>query len=110
MTIDITEGWTQELPAFTLRMNGAPIELTGMTVALIVKPKKSNIAIDTSGDTRIDPDQSGAGKGKVYYKPDATDVKATRSPYLMRWKITDSAGNVVFAPHAKADVLNVHKQ
>jgi hypothetical protein len=106
----IVEGWTAELGPFTLKVNGQPKELTGFEVKLKLRPVASNAYVDTIGDVNIDPAQEGAGKGMVTFKPDADDFKASKSPYSLRWEVTDSDGNTVYFPNSKnPDTIEVVK-
>lgn len=99
----VTEGWTQELGPFTLLVDGVPLDLTGMTVALILRNVQGRLSTVT-GDTRID---AAPTTGKVYYKPDAVDLLAKKGPYTLHWKVTDGAGDVVFFPNGAADTIAV---
>jgi hypothetical protein len=101
----IVEGWTAELGPFTLMADGVPINLTGLTVELELRPAGSTAYVDTAGNVRVDDDTT---TGRVYYKPDAADFVAANSPYAMHWKVTDGDGNVVFFPNVGADLVNVY--
>lgn len=100
---DITEGETQELGPFTLKVDGAAIDATGFTVV----PEFRNdlgIKVTAVGTVRLADNQSTTGKGKFYYTPVAADFTWRLGPsefvtYLVRWKVTDGAGTVVFFPN-----------
>lgn len=99
----ITEGWTEELPAFTLLANGVPQDLTGMTVALVLRDGNGAL-VTIAGTTRVDASPS---TGKVYYAPASTDLSAARSAYSVHWRVTDGAGKVAFFPNGTPDSLAV---
>lgn len=106
---EIVEGWTEELEAFTLKKSGDPIDLTNLTVTLVLRGHKANTPKTLTGTTRVDADQLGSGKGKVYYKPAATDLKQSESPYSLRWKLEDQVGNIVYVPSEGEDTVSVVK-
>ncbi len=103
----ITEGWTKELEAFTLKLDDTPQSLAGITVTLVLSDNQGRL-VASPGSIRKDSDQTGDGKGKVYWKPAAT-LKADLSPYTIRWKAVDGAEDVVFYPDGEADSIEVFK-
>jgi len=92
--LEIVEGTTVELGPFTLRIDGNPLDLTGMTIALKLRSAGTSTWVDTVGDVRVATLQASTEKGQVYFTPDASDFSALRSPYLMRWVVTDVTGKV----------------
>jgi hypothetical protein len=103
--LDIVEGWTGELGPFTLKADGTAVDLTGMTVELILKDLSGTV-VTTSGDTRV---HGTPTTGQVYYQPDAADMTSAASPYSVHWKVTDGSGYVVFFPNSAADTIVVFK-
>lgn len=103
--LEIVEGWTGELGPFTLKADGVAVDLTGMTVALVLKDK-DGAAVDTTGDTRVSGTPTS---GKVYYAPGAADMTNAASPYTVHWSVTDAFGKVVFFPNGAADTIVVFK-
>lgn len=103
--LEIVEGWTDELGPFTLKADGTAIDLTGLTVELVLKGR-DGVAVTTTGNTRVDDDET---TGQVYYQPDADDLTNVGSPYTVHWKVTDGAGDVVFFPNGAADSIVVFK-
>ena len=101
--LDIVEGWTGELGPFTLKADGTAVDLTGLTVALILRDR-SGTAVTTAGDTRV---HGTPTSGQVYYRPDAADMTAALSPYSAHWQVTDGSGYVVYFPNAAADTIVV---
>lgn len=102
-TTDIVEGWTGNLD-FQLKSDGAVVNLTGMTVELILTDK-DGAAITTAGNITV----FDAANGKVRYIPDAADLDDAKSPYTARWKVTDGAGKIVFFPNGVSDVYLVRR-
>ncbi len=105
MIDDIVEGETIERGPFTLEADGAPVDLTGMTIALVLRAKDGTL-VETAGDTRIDDDPA---TGRVYWTPDATDLSWQQSPYSLHWQVTDSDGKVVFFPSGDAARIAVYR-
>ncbi len=103
--LDVVEGWTEELEAFTLKANGVAVSLAGMDVDMILKTR-SGEEVTVAGTTRVDDDPT---TGKVYFKPGVGDLLNAQSPYSIRWKVTDGAGDAVFFPNAAADTIVVFK-
>lgn len=107
----VVEGWTGRLGPYTLKLHGAPVDLSGLTVELKLRKEGSGKYVDTVGDVTVDSDQT-ANKGKVYFDPDATDFKANgleSQVYLLHWKVTDGDGKVVFFPDGEPDSIEVFK-
>ena len=103
--LDVVEGWTGELGPFTLKVDGVPIDLNGIDVALQLRPQaRPGLFVDAEGDVRVDL----LASGQVYYKPDAADLRAADSPYTIRWKLTDGADDVIYVPSGEADTIVVH--
>lgn len=110
VTIQITEGWTQEVGPFTLLANGNPVDLTDATAVVlqlrdVLTP---GTFVDTVDDVRIDDDPT---TGKVYFKPDSDDLVAARAPYSkfqLRWKVTID-GEDAFFPSGEPDYLLIWK-
>lgn len=103
--LEIVEGWTGELGPFTLKADGVAVDLTGMTVGLVLK-KRAGETVSTLGNTRVD---DAPNTGRVYYAPDADDMVNALSPYTVHWQVTDGVGKVVFFPNGAADTIVVFK-
>jgi hypothetical protein len=101
MSTDVIEAWTGPVD-YQLRVNGAPLDLSGMTVELILRRADRSI-VSSTGDVSI----LSATDGTVRYLPDANDFVARRGPYLARFKVTDALSRVVFFPNAEAEVITV---
>lgn len=103
--LEIVEGWTGELGPFTLKADGVAVDLTGLTVELVLKDRNGT-AVTTTGDTRV---HGTPTTGQVYYRPDEDDMTNALSPYTVHWKVTDGSGYSVFFPNGAADTLVVFK-
>ena len=113
--IDVVEGWTAELDPFRLWVDDQPLDLTGMTVDLILKDSTgAPVAIDDAqirkdSDQTWNPATQAGGRGQVYFGPTAGQLLNAKSPYTMHWKVTDGAGKVAYWPNSGADLLTVYK-
>jgi uncharacterized phiE125 gp8 family phage protein len=96
--LQLVEGWTGPIDE-TLKSNGVAVDLTGMTVELILQ-KATGAPVDTTGDVTVVTPASGL----VRYSPDAADLVAAETPHVARWKVTDGGGKVVFFPHEAGEV------
>jgi hypothetical protein len=105
MIDDIVEGETIERGPFTLEADGTAIDLTGLTVTLVLRDREGSL-VSTSGKTRVDDDPT---TGRVYWTPGATDVSAAKSPYEMHWSVEDGDGAKAFSPNGRADGLSVYR-
>lgn len=104
----VVEGWTGRL-TFTL-MSQAPDATsatafvgTGFTLSGLFITGRDGTEVDTSGDFGW----LVAASGTVYYDPDAADFVASKSPYTVRYKVTDGVGKAVYFPSANADEIVV---
>lgn len=104
----IVEGWTGKL-TFTLTTTSVTTGVTsafvgtGFTLSDLIITGKDGTEVDTTGDFGW----LVAASGTVYYDPDAADFVAAKSPYTVRFKVTDGAGKVVYFPSADADEILV---
>lgn len=88
---------------FQLLENGIPIDLTGITVTLLLEDR-TGTAIAAPGAITVTDNTNG----KVKLVPtDATTFTASTGPYFARWKLTDGFGKVSFVPSANRDQWNV---
>ena len=103
--VTITEGWTQEIGPFTVRNNGTPVDLTGLTpnVTLWIRSSADSSPVDMTGNLRIDDAPS---TGRFYIKPDAEDFVALYSPYYIHVEIEGSDG-IGFFPNGTAETIVV---
>ena len=99
--VTIVEGVTTALE-FQLLEAGSAINLTGITVALLLTDK-DGVDVTTSGDVST----SDATNGKVTYTPGASDLDSTKSPYKARWRLTDGSSAISYVPSGLRDVWTV---
>lgn len=103
-TVDLTEGWTAGIP-FTLKANDVVVNLTGMTVTLILRGNDA-VLIDTAGDVAV----TDAVNGVVTYTPDLTDVTLALAPFRAHFKVVDGTGGIAYFPNGAADTWLIHRQ
>jgi hypothetical protein len=102
-TLELVGGWTGYIDE-QLLADGVAVDLTGCTVALLLR-KKDGSTLTLQGLTSV----TNAAQGRVRFAPHADDLDATESPYVCRWKVTDGTGKVVYFPGGRADVWTVYK-
>lgn len=105
---EIVEGWTGRL-SWTLehQLQGATaataIDGTGLTVSALDVTGADGTVVTTTGDYGWITQASGT----VYYDPDADDLLAAKSPYRLRFQLTDGTGKVVWYPDGHAKEIRV---
>lgn len=77
---------------------------TGLTVTMDLRDRTGSI-VPFAGKV----DWLVAANGTVRYSPAAEDLKAERSPYRVRFKVTDASTKDAFYPNGEADVWTVRK-
>lgn len=95
MTDDLVEGWTGPLD-FALLTDGAALNGTGLTVTLALRDRSEGV-VNVTGNVAWLVQASGT----VRFSPSAEDLKAARSPYQARFKVTDGSSKDVFFPNAE---------
>jgi hypothetical protein len=109
----ITEGWTGQLGPFTLKVDGVPLNLDGLTVTLSLR--NASGAVVTPGGTVTKAPNQTTHPGQLYYKPvagDFTFASGLYGPvqtYKMHWKVADGSGNVIYFPSGAPDDIEVHR-
>jgi len=103
MSLSVVEGWTERIK-YTLTADGATVNLTGMSVTLLLYDVTKTL-FSYSGTSGVDT----ASSGIVYFDPAATDLLDANAPYYARWKVTDGAGKVSFFPNSFAEQWTVRK-
>lgn len=106
----ITSGWTGVIGPFTLRLNGNPVDLTGLTVTL--KLRRNAGEVTAGGTVTPNPDQT-AHRGEVTYKPVASDFvlsspKLPMETFHVHWQVVDGSGDAVFFPNGAPDEIQVY--
>jgi hypothetical protein len=93
MTIHVPEHTTESM-TFQLRAAGAAIDLTELTVGLVLR-RLDGTLVDTAGKVEVfDPDL-----GTVQFTPADGDFEPEGMPYESRWSLTDADGRVGFCPN-----------
>jgi hypothetical protein len=102
MTYDFVEGTTDPLQ-FQLLENGVPIDLTGVTVVVLIEDRTGTS--QTLGSIVL----VDALNGKIKFYPlSITSFVASLSPYYVRWQLNvDSTGAISYIPSTSRDVWNV---
>jgi hypothetical protein len=100
MAAIIVQGTTAPL-TFQLLENAAPLDLTGLTVTLLLNDA-AGTAVTTTGKVAV----TGTTTGIVTFTPLATDMTAVLSPYSARWVLT-SGSQVSYVPTGYRDIWNV---
>lgn len=101
---NLVEGWTERIRE-VLKDNGIAIDLTtAQSVELLLYDKDGEL-VDFDGTSGIDT----ALTGIVYFDPADGDLLAAKSPYSVRWKVTDGPGKVFMVPQEVADQWDVRK-
>jgi uncharacterized phiE125 gp8 family phage protein len=99
--LKLVEGHTGVIDE-VLKSNGEAVNLTGMTVELMLQTALGAL-VDTAGNVTVPTPLAGV----VRYAPDAADLLATQTPHVARWKVTDGNGHVVFFPSDAGEVWEV---
>ena len=98
-TYDIVVGTTNDIK-FQLLDNGAPIDLTGITVTLLLEDR-TGTTVASPGTVSV----TDATNGKVSLTPtNATVFVSANGPYYARWKLVDFTGKIGFVPSSTRDV------
>lgn len=99
---DIVESSTNNV-VFQLLEAGAPIDLTGINVTLLLEDRTGATVPSPGVITVIDP-----VNGKVRLTPANTSVFiANKGPYAARWELRDSFNAISFVPTSNRDIWNV---
>lgn len=70
-----------------------PEDLTGLTVALVLKDR-TGTTVNTTGDVAL----VVAASGSVKYTPDSTDLDYTLSPYTAKFSVTYGDASIRYFP------------
>ena len=111
---EIVEGWTSKIGPFLISLNGAALNLTGLTVTMVLR-RASGQAVTPGGAIEVLDQTVLANRGKVNYTPVAADfaweplLYTVHQPYELHWKIVDGAGKVAFSPSGAPAIVMVHR-
>lgn len=100
---EIVEGWTGALP-FTLNADDVAVNLTGLTVQIILKDSFGTTILDSSSGVTV----TGSTAGQVEYAPTSTDFLASGTPYKIRFRVIDALAKRVYFPNADEDLIKVN--
>lgn len=111
--LSITEGWTGVLGPFTLRVDGAPLALTGFTVTMSLR-NPAGMVVVAAGTVAVNANQV-TNPGQLTYAPAATDfvfipgTYGLSQIYKMHWKVVDGANKVIYFPSGAPDEIEVYR-
>ena len=102
MSLELVQCWTDPID-YQLKKVASDgtitvLNMTGMTLALDVFDAKGN-SVTVSGTVSIVTPSSGT----VRFEPASADLLNAKSPYEIRWKVTDGSGKIAFFPRAQAE-------
>jgi hypothetical protein len=100
--VTIVEGQTATLD-WLLKANGMPQNLSDMTVEAVIKTSGGK-EVSATGDITFT-----SSSGIVRLAPDAVDFRSYRSPYTLRFRVTDLAGKIAYFPSGDPVVIAVRK-
>lgn len=100
---EVVEGWTGALP-FTLNADGDPVDLSGMTVSIVLKDGLGTTVKDGSSGVSV----TNATGGEVEYAPSSSDFVAAKTPYRVRFRLVDGASKTVYFPNEDEDLIKVN--
>lgn len=98
----IVEGWTGRL-TWQLTEDGDNLNGTGLTLSALDVSDCDGASVTTTGDYGWVTQASGT----VYYDPDAGELVASKSPYRVRFQVTDGTGLIVWYPNDAAEEIRV---
>ncbi len=100
---EVVEGWTGALP-FTLLADGVAVDLTGMTVSIVLRDGRGNTLVDSTSGLSV----TSATGGQVSYAPSSSDFVARYTPYRIRFRVRDALAKVVYFPNVDEDIIKVN--
>lgn len=102
----IVEGWNGALP-FTLNADGSAIDLTGLTVKIVLKNAEGTLVKDTTDGITV----TSATGGQVEYAPSSSSgdlFVASQTPYRVRFQVTDALSKSVYFPNDEEELIEVN--
>jgi hypothetical protein len=106
--LSIVEGWSGALP-FTLKADGAGIDLTGLTIAIVLRNSDGTLVKETTAGIALSTSLSTAGQ--LTYSPATSSgdlFLAVSSPYRVRFRVTDALAKSVYFPNDEYDLIEVN--
>lgn len=104
--ISIVEGWTAPIKV-TLLVDSQPVDLTGLTVKIVLKNAEGTIVKDTTEGITI----TGSTAGQVEYAPATSSgdlFLSAQTPYKVRFRVTDALSKSYFHPSDEEDLIEVN--
>lgn len=104
--MSIVEGWTGALP-FTLLADGSPVDLTGLTVTVVIKDASGTIVKNGSSGVTV----TASTAGQVEYLPSTSSgdlFLSASTPYRVRFRVTDAVTRSVYFPNDEEDLIEVN--
>jgi hypothetical protein len=98
----IVEGWTGSL-TFTLRADGDAVDITGLTVQIVLSDCHRRTVVDSSSGVTV----TDSTAGTVEYAPSSSDFSARLSPYRVRFRLIDTSSKIVYFPNGDHDLIGV---
>ncbi len=108
--LSLVEGWSGALP-FTLKADGAPIDLTGLTVRIVLKNASGTTILNTSSGITITQTSSTGTYGQLSYSPATSSgdlFLAAQTPYRVRFSLTDALNKIVYHPNDEEELIEVN--
>ncbi len=101
MALSLVEGWTGTIYYV---LAAEDFDFTGCTIEVLAYDKEDEV-ITLSGTAAL----VSATTGTVSFAPAANDILASNSPMKIRWKVTDTGGEVFYFPNGAAERWTVFK-
>lgn len=106
---EYTEGWTSPIEYTLYHKNPqtgerATFDATSMTPSLVLRDKNGAVITFTGTVEWAD-----ATVSKIRFNPAATDLVASKSPYTLHWKVTDTVNKHAYYPQGTPILLRVFK-
>lgn len=104
--MSIVEGWTGALP-FTLKSDGDPFDLTGLTIQIVLKNRAGTIVKQSSSGITV----TGSTSGQLEYQPATSSgdlFVASQTPYRVRFKVIDALTKHVYFPNDEEELIEVN--
>jgi hypothetical protein len=104
--MSVVEGWTGALP-FTLLADGSPVDLTGLTVHIVLKSADGTTVKDTTAGITL----TASTAGQLEYAPSSSSgdlLLVSQTPYRVRFRVTDALSKKVYFPNDEEELIEVN--
>lgn len=104
--ISIVEGWSAPLRV-TLLVDEVPVDLTGLTVKIVLKNNAGTIIKDTTEGVSV----TASTAGQVEYSPATSSgdlFLSASTPYKVRFRVTDALSKSYYHPSDEEDLIEVN--